>query len=117
MRTCCSCHLLIQLRADGTAKRGRGRGSRGGATRGSATRGGATSGNTSGRNNLPSSGPGSRGGIGTRKPRVTKADRARMEQEKIEREKIGLVSNSTGLSAATPTKAPTAGNVPVLVKN
>lgn len=107
----------IDIKADGTAKRGRGRGSRGGATRGSATRGGATSGNTSGRNNLPSSGPGSRGGIGTRKPRVTKADRARMEQEKIEREKIGLVSNSTGLSAATPTKAPTAGNVPVLVKN
>ncbi|RKF60886.1 putative histone promoter control 2 protein [Erysiphe neolycopersici] len=105
----------IDTKADGTAKRGRGRGSRGGTTRGSGTRGGVTSANTSGRNNLPSSGPGSRGGIGTRKPRVTKADRARIEQEKIEREKIGLDSNSTSLSAATPTKTPTAGNVPVLV--
>ncbi|POS84320.1 hypothetical protein EPUL_005545 [Erysiphe pulchra] len=106
----------IDTKADGTAKRGRGRGSRGGATRGSATRGSASSVNTSGRNNLPSSGPGSRGGIGTRKPRVTKADRARMEQEKIEREKIGLVSNSTSLITATPSKTPTTGNIPVLVK-
>jgi len=63
-------------RADGTVRRGRGRG-RGGAVRGEA------SGRGRGRG-----GPGSRGGSTVRKPRVTKADRAMMEQEKIEREKM-----------------------------
>ncbi|KAF2399844.1 HPC2-domain-containing protein [Trichodelitschia bisporula] len=61
-------------RADGTVKRGRGRG-RGTATRGDAAARGA------GR------GRGARGGTTVRKPRVTKADRALMEQEKLEREK------------------------------
>ncbi|KAF9639426.1 hypothetical protein BFW01_g11232 [Lasiodiplodia theobromae] len=65
-------------RSDGSVARGRGRGrGRGGATRGdtaaSKTRGG---------------GRGSRGGLTTRKPRVTKADRAMMEAEKLEREKM-----------------------------
>ena len=69
-------------RADGTVKRGRGggRGSgRGGSTRGDGTRTRGTRGG----------GPGSRGGTTVRKPRVTKADRARMESEKAEREKMG----------------------------
>ncbi|KAI9844923.1 MAG: hypothetical protein M1837_005209 [Sclerophora amabilis] len=69
-------------RADGsTAKRGRGRG-RGGATRGSgAGRGGGASG----------SGSTARGTAPIRKPRITKADRAKMEQEKQERENMMLL--------------------------
>ncbi|KAF3005090.1 hypothetical protein E8E13_009854 [Curvularia kusanoi] len=66
-------------RADGTVKRGRGRG-----------RGGTTRGETSGRGRgRGGGGPGSRGGQTVRKPRVTKADRAAMEQEKLAREKMG----------------------------
>ncbi|KAF2660624.1 HPC2-domain-containing protein [Lophiostoma macrostomum CBS 122681] len=64
-------------RADGTVRRGRGRG-----------RGGTARGETSGRGRGRGGGPGSRGGSTVRKPRVTKADRAQMEQEKIEREKM-----------------------------
>ncbi|KAE9984310.1 hypothetical protein EG327_005071 [Venturia inaequalis] len=64
-------------RADGTVKRGRGRG-RGGTARGDAT----------GRGRGGGGGRGSRGGATVRKPRVTKADRAMMEQEKMEREKM-----------------------------
>ncbi|TID14398.1 HPC2-domain-containing protein [Venturia nashicola] len=64
-------------RADGTVKRGRGRG-RGGTARGDAT----------GRGRGGGGGRGSRGGATVRKPRVTKADRAMMEQEKLEREKM-----------------------------
>ncbi|OJD35587.1 histone promoter control 2 [Diplodia corticola] len=63
---------------DGSNARGRGRGrGRGGATRGDTT---ASRGRGGGR--------GSRGGVTTRKPRVTKADRAMMEAEKMEREKM-----------------------------
>ncbi|KAF2096484.1 HPC2-domain-containing protein [Rhizodiscina lignyota] len=66
-------------RADGTVRRGRGRG-----------RGGATRGETSGRGSRGGAGTGrgSRGGTTVRKPRVTKADRAMMEQEKLERERL-----------------------------
>jgi len=64
-------------RADGTVKRGRGRG-----------RGGTARGDTTGRGR-GGGGRGSRGGATVRKPRVTKADRAMMEQEKLEREKMG----------------------------
>jgi hypothetical protein len=70
--------LLTRLRADGTVRRGRGRG-----------RGGTTRGETSGRGRGRGGGPGSRGGQTVRKPRVTKADRAAMEQEKLAREKMG----------------------------
>tara|TARA_R110002003_G_scaffold269_6_gene17987 strand:- start:218 stop:1177 length:960 start_codon:yes stop_codon:yes gene_type:complete len=63
--------------ADGTVRRGRGRG-RGGTVRGDAT----------GRGRGRGGGPGSRGGSTVRKPRVTKADRAMMEQEKKERESL-----------------------------
>lgn len=70
-------HVLTTCRADGTIKRGRGRG-----------RGGSTRGETSGRGRGRGGGPGSRGGQTVRKPRVTKADRAAMEQEKLEREKM-----------------------------
>jgi len=63
-------------RPEGTRGRGRGRG-----------RGGSTRGETSGRGSR-GGGRGSRGGATVRKPRVTKADRALMEQEKSEREKI-----------------------------
>ncbi|KIY02737.1 uncharacterized protein Z520_01202 [Fonsecaea multimorphosa CBS 102226] len=76
-------------RADGTIKRGRGRG-RGG---GPGSRGGrvATS-ERSGRGG----GPGSRGGGVTRKPRITKDDRAQMEREKLQREKMApLVAKPT----------------------
>ncbi|KKY22363.1 putative histone promoter control 2 [Diplodia seriata] len=65
-------------RNDGSTARGRGRGrGRGGATRGDTA---AARGRGGGR--------GSRGGVTTRKPRVTKADRAMMEAEKMEREKM-----------------------------
>jgi hypothetical protein len=70
--------VLTSYRADGTVRRGRGRG-----------RGGTTRGETSGRGRGRGGGPGSRGGSTVRKPRVTKADRAAMEQEKIAREKMG----------------------------
>ncbi|KAH6682666.1 hypothetical protein B0J14DRAFT_130047 [Halenospora varia] len=88
----------LDLRADGAPKRGRGRGSRGG--RGGTTRGGraatlavSESVGINARTGLPLSGPGSRGGSTTRKPRITKADRQRMEQEKLEREKMGTMAS------------------------
>jgi hypothetical protein len=84
-------------RADGTVKRGRGRGrgggvgSRGG--RGASRLNGTETG--SGR----ATGPGSRGGNTTRKPRITKASREHMEREKAEREKMAPI-------AARPTGYP-----------
>lgn len=80
---------LTHHRADGAPKRGRGRGSRGGSTRTSSGRGGAAAGARAGQ---PLTGPGSRGGSTTRKPRITKADRARLDQEKREREQMGMAS-------------------------
>ncbi|KAF9701073.1 hypothetical protein EKO04_000509 [Ascochyta lentis] len=81
-------------RADGTVRRGRGRG-----------RGGTTRGETSGRGRGRGGGPGSRGGSTVRKPRVTKADRAAMEQEKIAREKMGeaIAKQPASTSAAVST--------------
>ncbi|KAI0813715.1 hypothetical protein GGR55DRAFT_542984 [Xylaria sp. FL0064] len=71
-------------RGDGLPKRGRGsRGGRGGSR-------GAAAGTGRGRGG----GPGSRGGI-TRKPRMTKADRAQMDREKAEREANLLKSSTT----------------------
>ncbi|KAI1358105.1 hypothetical protein F5Y08DRAFT_127033 [Xylaria arbuscula] len=71
-------------RGDGLPKRGRGsRGGRGGSR-------GAATGTGRGRGG----GPGSRGGI-TRKPRMTKADRAQMDREKAEREANLLKSSGT----------------------
>ncbi|MCJ1256370.1 hypothetical protein MMC24_004191 [Lignoscripta atroalba] len=82
-------------RADGTVKRGRGRG-RGGTTRGAAaSKGAATAGGGSG-----SGTNATRGNTTTRKPRVTKAARAMMEQEKVEREKMAIL-------AAKPSTYPT----------
>ncbi|KAF2641522.1 HPC2-domain-containing protein [Massarina eburnea CBS 473.64] len=66
-------------KADGSVKRGRGRG-----------RGGAVRGEPAGRGRGRGGGPGSRGGSTVRKPRVTKADRVMMEQEKNEREKLAI---------------------------
>lgn len=90
-------------RPDGLPKRGRGsRGGRGGTRGGAAgSRGGAAAttlvnqhlANINPRTGLPLSGPGSRGGSTTRKPRITKADRQRMEQEKLEREKMGSMAS------------------------
>ncbi|TFB07624.1 Histone promoter control protein 2 [Trichoderma ghanense] len=76
-------------------KRGRGgRGSRGGA-RGGATRGGATTGR--------GGGPGSRGGAVTRKPRITKTEKAQREKEKAERESMAKASaNGYPLQPTTP---------------
>lgn len=71
-------------RADGTVKRGRGRG-RGGTTRGDTASGRGRGGGRGG-------GPGSRGGTTVRKPRITKAERAMMEQEKTERERLGALA-------------------------
>jgi hypothetical protein len=73
--------LLTVYRADGVAKRGRGGRGRGVSRGTTSTRGGGTGG-----------GPGSRGGNITRKPRITKADREKMIQEKAEREKMGALA-------------------------
>jgi len=116
--------LVIRLtlcRADGAPKRGRGRGSRGGA-RASGGRGGAAAlaAATGLRpNGLPLSGPGSRGGSTTRKPRITKADRARMEQEKLEREKMGSMGSMAQMPGnyggmAQLASAPNIGNTPMV---
>jgi len=64
--------LTILNRADGTVKRGRGRG-RGGTTRGTAAARGPT----------------------IRKPRLTKKEKERMEKEKEEREKTFFQATST----------------------
>ncbi|KAL3426226.1 histone promoter control 2 [Phlyctema vagabunda] len=93
---------------DSAPKRGRGRG-RGGTGRGGGpgSRGGRVPGapssaNGSATGTRPATGPGSRGGAITRKPRITKADRARMEQEKLDREKMGtLASMPSGYSGMT----------------
>lgn len=71
-------------KADGTISKRGGRGSRGG-------RGGSTRGESSGRARR-GGGPGSRGGTTVRKPRITKADRARMETEKQERERMAMTA-------------------------
>ncbi|KAK8066466.1 Histone promoter control protein 2 [Apiospora hydei] len=70
-------------RGDGLPKRGRG--SRGG--RGSARAAGTTRGR--------GGGPGSRGGA-VRKPRMTKADKAQLDREKLEREQAFLQKSGTG---------------------
>ena len=90
-----STHTIANVvgRADGTVKRGRGRG-----------RGGASRGESSGRGSR-GGGRGSRGGATVRKPRVTKADRAMMEQEKIEREKMGATMAATLVSKPQPSLA------------
>lgn len=70
-------------------------------------------------------GPGSRGGLGagarggttTRKPRITKADRARMEQEKLEREKMGTMTsmpNNYGGGMPQLASAPNLGTTPMV---
>ncbi|KAI9797859.1 MAG: hypothetical protein M1833_005059 [Piccolia ochrophora] len=84
-------------RADGTVPkrgRGRGRGSRGGSTRGSDTgRGGSALGSTTSTRGAASAGVTStRGSTIVRKPRIRKADRARMEQEKLERERMATLA-------------------------
>lgn len=80
-------------RADGTVRRGRGRG------RGSAVRG-----DTAGRGRGRGGGTGSRGGTTVRKPRVTKADRAMMEQEKLQRESMAanIASKQPAAALAGP---------------
>ncbi|KAI1619908.1 hypothetical protein EDD37DRAFT_197380 [Exophiala viscosa] len=74
-------------RADGTIKRGRGRG-RGG---GPGSRGGRAAASTTEKGAGRTTGAGARGGGVTRKPRITKADRAQMETEKIQREKMATL--------------------------
>lgn len=71
---------------EGPPKRGRGsRGGRGGG-RGASTRGGAGS--------SRGGGPGSRGGSITRKPRITKSEKAQREREKAERETMAQLSKT-----------------------
>ncbi|KAI9825187.1 MAG: hypothetical protein M1819_000592 [Sarea resinae] len=95
-------------RADGTVKRGRGRGRGGhagssGTTRGSGAgssgRGGGAAGLGSERGERGTG----RGTTTTRKPRVTKAERARMEQEKLEREKMAVLVARGGGGAGAGT--------------
>ncbi|KAL2414938.1 hypothetical protein ABEF95_004381 [Exophiala dermatitidis] len=79
-------------RADGTIKRGRGRGRGGGPGSRGGRAGAAAAEGGSGRGG----GPGSRGGGVTRKPRITKSERAQMEKEKLQREKMApLVARPT----------------------
>lgn len=86
-------------RAEGTTtKRGRGRGRGGGPGSRGGRGGGASAGG--GENSTRGGGPGSRGGGITRKPRITKAERAQREAEKKQREQT-----ATAL-AARPTPAP-----------
>jgi hypothetical protein len=105
----------LSPRADGAPKRGRGRGGRGGATRGGAARGGGALGGAGPRGGALG-GPGSRGGSTTRKPRITKADRARMEQEKLDREKMGTMASMPGNYGGMPHLASAAnlGNTPMV---
>ena len=89
----------LPISHDGPPKRGRGgRGSRGG--RGASTRGGTGTGR--------GGGPGSRGGSITRKPRITKSEKAQREREKAERENLAQLSknsNGYGLQPTTPSFA------------
>ncbi|KFA66881.1 hypothetical protein S40285_02341 [Stachybotrys chlorohalonatus IBT 40285] len=85
---------------DGPPKRGRGgRGSRGG--RGASTRGGTGTGR--------GGGPGSRGGSITRKPRITKSEKAQREREKADRESLAQLAktptNGYTLQPTTPSFA------------
>ncbi|TQS38384.1 hypothetical protein Golomagni_01109 [Golovinomyces magnicellulatus] len=106
----------IDAKSDSATKRGRGRGTRGGASRSSGTRASAASTTTAARSNLPATGPGSRGGTGVRKPRVTKAERARIEQEKLAREKSVHPSTQSSSSNMTVLVNPhTDGDVPMLL--
>lgn len=89
----------VERAEGGPAKRGRGRG-RGGGPGSRGGRGAASAGG--GENSTRGGGPGSRGGNITRKPRITKAERAQRELEKKQREQAG-----TSLAARpTPTPAP-----------
>lgn len=105
-------------RGDGPPKRGRGRGRGGASGRG---RGASALAGVAGVNlGRPTHGPGSRGGSTTRKPRITKADRARMEQEKKDREQMGAMNSMPGTStgnygttAAHPLSA-SMGNTPLV---
>ncbi|KAM5352080.1 hypothetical protein ACJ41O_004803 [Fusarium nematophilum] len=86
---------------EGAPKRGRGgRGSRGGG-RGASTRGGAGTGR--------GGGPGSRGGSVTRKPRITKQEKAQREREKAERESLAQLAKTPthgySLNPTTPSFA------------
>lgn len=59
--------------------------------------------------------PGSRGGSTTRKPRITKADRARMEQEKLDRERMGTMApmpGNYGAGMAQLAGAPAVAKIP-----
>jgi hypothetical protein len=96
--------------ADGTTKRGRGRG-RGAGSRGGAGASGANSGAAGAGSGTEGAGSGTggrgrggrgRGGATVRKPRVTKAERALMEQEKLNREKMAasLATKPAQYSAA-----------------
>lgn len=84
-------------RTEGTSKRGRGRG-RGGA--GAGTRGGraTATGSTPADGSTRANGTNPRGGGITRKPRITKAERAQRDLEKKQREQMAL--------AAKPAVAP-----------
>lgn len=86
IRVLSSSKLTVTSRADGTTKRGRGKG-RGGGTRGA--RGGAATNGTGSSRAVPA----------TRKPRVTKAAKVQMEHEKVQRESMAVL-------AAKPTGYP-----------
>lgn len=92
----CRAMLTSPLHSDGPAKRGRG-GRRGGGPGSRGGRGGAEGGRGRG------GGPGSRGGTTTRKPRITKLEKQRMETEKAERENMAkaVASKTTGSGSSS----------------
>ncbi|KAJ4387641.1 HIR complex subunit [Gnomoniopsis smithogilvyi] len=87
--------VLKPAATDGPAKRGRGGRGRGGGPGSRGGRGGGEGGRGRG------GGPGSRGGTTTRKPRITKLEKQRMETEKAERESMAKAVSSTPASTTT----------------
>ncbi|KAJ4401891.1 HIR complex subunit [Gnomoniopsis sp. IMI 355080] len=92
---------------DGPAKRGRGGRGRGGGPGSRGGRGGGEGGRGRG------GGPGSRGGTTTRKPRITKLEKQRMETEKAERE--SMAKAVSGTPASSTTSASNAGSYGLLM--
>lgn len=101
-------------RGDGGAKRGRGSRARGGATK-VAGASKPSSSRPPKDANLPTTGPGSRGGNINRKPRMTKADKARMDQEKEDRERsaASMSAPTNGYGGMIPLSSGL-GNTPMI---
>lgn len=99
---------------ESTAPSGRGRGGGRGRGRGRGGAAGAAKEEKAKDPNAPARGRGSRGGrvAAPRKPRITKADRDRMEAEKLERERMA----GNPLSLAPPTNSATPSSLPQMMQ-